>query len=550
MNPELIFLHIPKAAGTSQRRSFRQYYGPENIFWIGDDCPGEVRRYPREQVGERLLVGGHKPLSFYPRDFDPLYCAVLRDPVERAISLFAYYTQPEMARSENERKVRQGILNRLLKEGIDPNSMFNSIRQCRSFRQEISNMQCAYISNSRANFKGALKSLRQHDFVLGSIKHYGRFHRRLGELLEWPNEEPDALNRSKENYASAYLDLEELVALLHELNAEDSKLMDFVVREHDGLYERQRDPQGRQKRLCRLPLRPWMSRDAQMNWGKTAGQLWPTRANAQLPWPRDKIFVSQANHLLYMAIPGPAIGIVRRLMLDSSAVQHQDAALGLGLGRILARFETGLMLGDRSGDQIEQILEDDAYFRFSVLHEPVTRLIDVYTDKFVVNRAELVEAPRLAALVAGVAGVPGRDTADVDEGISFREFVAAILGQKPQQQHWLWAQQFLYLRGLCGYDKLYRPDQLTILQRDLEKLRGFSFTLPAVAPGAGTFPRAAGEGLEIGGKYADCRAADLPRDPSVWRSHLLDAMLRDLILEYYARDCELYNSCVENEMGA
>ena len=79
--PELVFLLIPKAAGTSQQNAFALHYGSENIFWIGKDCRPNIWHYPRAQVGERYVVGGHKRLSFYPRGLDSLYCAILRDPV-------------------------------------------------------------------------------------------------------------------------------------------------------------------------------------------------------------------------------------------------------------------------------------------------------------------------------------------------------------------------------------------------------------------------------------------------------------------------------------
>ena len=321
-SPELIFLHIPKAAGTSQHRSFRQYYGPENVFWIGEDCPGDVRRYPAKLVADRLLVGGHKPLSFYPSHFDPLFCAVLRDPVERAISLFSYYTQPGLARAEEGRIRRAAILERMKKNGMDPDSMLNSIRRCRSFRHEISNMQCRYISESSADFAKVRDSLERHDFVLGTIGTYDAFHRELGNLLEWPDEQPGALNRSKANYASAYLADEELVALVRELNEEDEKLLHYVTQQHAGLYINFRDRDARVERLSGLPLKPWMSRPSQADWEATARAFWPAREEKRLAWPLEQVVVSEPARLLYGAIPGPANTVVQRLMLGTSGVKH------------------------------------------------------------------------------------------------------------------------------------------------------------------------------------------------------------------------------------
>jgi len=543
VTPELVFLHIPKTAGTSQQRAFLQYHGSENVFWIGYDCPPGVRRYPAGLVGDSLLVGGHKPLSFYPGHFDPLYCAVLRDPVERAISLYVYYTQPQLASSAEERETRREILQRLQEKGMDPGSMLNSLRNCRSFRREVSNQQCAYISGSRDNFDGALRSLRQHDFLLGTIEDYSRFYARLVELLAWPDNEPAILNRSKDNYAGTYLEDEALVALLRELNTQDQKLLDFVNREHAGLYERQRDPQARLRRLQGLPLLPWISRNGREDWKQLAARFWPAKSEGSLAWPRDRILVEETSKLMYMPIPGPANACPQVAMLEHSSVAHPRAVLALGLGRVLARFATGLMLADRNRAEIDAILQDDTYFRFAILNDPVARLVDVYVDRFVLNRSELPDSPRLAALVAWVQG---KAAPDVDEGISFREFVTAVLGQKTHRQHWLWKPQYLYLQGLPGYDKLYRQDQLHILESDLMRLRGVPVTIPKSAPLPGSAP--AGAGTVSSGRYADCRCAALPAEPARWRDQLVDSTLCQAILTGYSRDCELYNRTAENEI--
>ena len=190
--PELVFLHIPKTAGTSQLNAFTQYYGAANVFWIGKDCAPDIWRYPQAQVGERFVVGGHKRLAFYPRHLDPLYCALLRDPIERAISLFVYHTRPELAVIEpwSDGQARSALLEKLLARGIDPDSMLNSIRNCRPFRQQISNYQCRYLSRDRATFAAVRRSLQGCDVAIGTVASYDRFQRELWDLLDWTGRGP------------------------------------------------------------------------------------------------------------------------------------------------------------------------------------------------------------------------------------------------------------------------------------------------------------------------------------------------------------------------
>ena len=540
--PELVFLHIPKTAGTSQRRSFAQYYGRENIFWIGDDCPGEVRDYPARELQGRLVVGGHKPLSFYPRRLDALYCAVLRDPVHRAISLFSYYTQPESAQTALGRQTRAAILERMRKQGMNPDSMLGSIRDCQAFRREISNVQCGYLSRSRKTFKGALHSLRKNDFILGSLNEYNRFHQRLGELLGWPDEEPGALNLSKANYESGYLGDPELVAQLRELNEEDYKLTQFLHREHDDLYVNLRNPARRQQRLGRLTIKPWRTALARQDWRQIARQYWPARDKGSSPWPSGQVLICESRSLMYVSIPGPADPAVRRMMLACSAVPHRDAALGLGLGRVLSNFNTGLMLRDHSQARVDELLADRQLLRFALLQDPITRLLDVYVQKFAQQRADLARTPRLAALVRvfhADASTP------LEDSISFREFVTGILGQKPHEQHPLWARQSLYLEAVGGCDRLYRQDRIEVLRSDLEQLRGITGQFPETK--TGTCPGAAHAAKSVlsDGEYADCRAHALPSDTSVWRDRLVDERLAEQILSYYAQDCDLYNDMAD-----
>ena len=552
MNPELVFLHIPKTAGTSQHRSFRQYYGAGNIFWFGDDCPGNIGKYPRKQVGDRLVVGGHKPLGFYPGSFDPLYCAVLRDSVDRAISLFSYYTQPSLAHSERGRKIREEVLSGWLRQGIDPGSMVNSIRNCRAFREEISNLQCAYISASRPDFNSALKTLGRYDFVLGTLEQYDRFHDYLGEILDWPEEQPVSLNRSKGDYASGYLDDRELVDLVRELNREDDRLLEFVRELHGGLYVNLRDPEGRRGCLQKLPLKAWMNRRLGLSWEDVGAQLWPPRevGPAKLPWPLGLAMVSEHCRLMFMPIPGAATPFARRFMLDCAELEHAGTALDLGLGRILSKFRTGLMLADHDAEFCKSVRHRSDYFKFSILSEPVNRLVGVYAVYFVQNREQLDERPNLADLANMVRETRGDGGGENgDRGITFREFVAAILKRKPRRQNSLLTPQFLYLKGMGDYSKLYREDQLELLASDLSAFTGVQLEVPAAIPLPDKVPLLAGEGVDLSGVYADTLPADLPDDPAQWRPHLVDEQLREDILAYYAQDCELYNQLADEPPG-
>jgi len=530
-SPELVFIHIPKAAGTSQQRAFNEHLGLDQVFWIGRDCSPDIGSYPRALIGERPVVAGHKRLAFFPRSFDPLYCAILRDPIERAISLFVYYTHPELATNDQARAVRQQLLDTLLAQGIEPDSMYRSIRNCRGFRRQISNTQCSYLSRGRATFSAVLRSRQPHDCIVGTMGQYPRYQHELWRLLDWADEEPVKVNRSKENYAARYLEDQALVELIASLNREDEKLVRWVESEHQGLWLQLQDAARRRRRLRRLPLLAAGQRASPWTW-EDATDLWPARKPGRLQWPLSRMLVADTGRLLYMPIPGPLDVPIQRLMLRLSSVVHQDAVLQLGLERVVSHYATGLLLEDRSEAGIEAISAADDYFKFAIIYHPAARLVDIFRLRFVENRASLPRAPRLYRLLGQAQG---SSEPDPRAGISFRQFVQAVLsGEHP---HRLWLPQVQYLLWADTYDRLYRPDQAAELEADLGRITGQSTLLER-----GALDRIIAAGSVAGpARYADTPAGELPADPERWLDQLVDASLLAAIEDYYTWDVTLYN---------
>jgi hypothetical protein len=532
--PELVFLHIPKAAGTSQRSAFHRHYGIENIFWIGRDCPPNISRYPRGQVGERFVVGGHKLLSFYPRDLDPLYCAILRDPIDRAISLFGYYTRPGLARSAWEEKARSDVLEKMRDKGIDPESMLLSIRNCRPFRQEISNFQCKYLSLGARTFAEVRKSLQNFDHAIGTLSSHEQFHRELGDLLGWPEEPSVQINRSRDNYLAPFLQDEELVGLIRELNREDQLLVDWVETEHRGLWMNLRDANERRRRLRSLPLVPFGPKASERSLEEVR-DLWPARGPAKLKWPLSRMMVAEPHRLIYMPTPGAADPVLKRMMLELSSVPHREELQALGVDRVVEQFATGLMLDDLSQAEISSIAQSRDYFKFAILYEPVARLVDMYQQRFVQMRKLLPKWPQLYKAVADAQGLADPDC---ELGISFRQFVQACVGERYNSR--LLRTQTRFLPWPDSYDRFYRPDQLQLLTNDLARLRGISVDLPEVIVNAvPAVPTAKAE-------HADTPAGQLPQDPAQWRGQLVDEALLEMIKSFYAEDFKLYNRTADN----
>ena len=87
----LIFLHIPKTAGTTLHQIIDRHYSIERIYWVHATQVAEsitaFKNLPEEQRGRYQLIKGH--MGFGLHKFVPHPCryfTLLRDPVKRIIS--------------------------------------------------------------------------------------------------------------------------------------------------------------------------------------------------------------------------------------------------------------------------------------------------------------------------------------------------------------------------------------------------------------------------------------------------------------------------------
>jgi hypothetical protein len=91
--PVLIFLHIPKTAGSSLGHAMHRQYGRSSIFFIDGNHPMQsVDKFislPADIKSQYLCISGHIPFGLH--EYIPqqvVYTTVLRNPVERLISLY------------------------------------------------------------------------------------------------------------------------------------------------------------------------------------------------------------------------------------------------------------------------------------------------------------------------------------------------------------------------------------------------------------------------------------------------------------------------------
>jgi hypothetical protein len=90
----LLFLHIPKAAGTTLARIAERHIPPRKQYRLGANAQAAIERFNRMDEKERKrfrYIAGHFPYGVHEQVPGPsAYLTMLRDPVERVISFYHF----------------------------------------------------------------------------------------------------------------------------------------------------------------------------------------------------------------------------------------------------------------------------------------------------------------------------------------------------------------------------------------------------------------------------------------------------------------------------
>jgi hypothetical protein len=90
-----IFLHLPKAGGSTLNRIISRQYGPHEIYKVRvaprSEIVAELNGMPAEQLRGLRMIIGHAAFGLHAAVPKPCsYITILRDPIERVISQYYY----------------------------------------------------------------------------------------------------------------------------------------------------------------------------------------------------------------------------------------------------------------------------------------------------------------------------------------------------------------------------------------------------------------------------------------------------------------------------
>jgi hypothetical protein len=92
-HPPVIFLHNLKAGGTTFREILIRQYGARAVYTVGGRhrTTGDLRRIRSLDVDKVRVIQGHIPFGVHELlRRESTYVTLLRDPVERIVSLYRF----------------------------------------------------------------------------------------------------------------------------------------------------------------------------------------------------------------------------------------------------------------------------------------------------------------------------------------------------------------------------------------------------------------------------------------------------------------------------
>jgi hypothetical protein len=224
----LVYIHVPKTAGTTLKAVLEAYAGPEGMF---SAYPGagfahprleDWRKLPIESKSRIKVVAGHYQYDAFKSTINSAevkYMTFLRDPIDRIISLYKHHMASDPAFKSKPVSLLKFIGSS--DSGISIQLRNHQVRMLAGIPQNI--------GLTREHLRRAVHNMNSEFLLVGLTESFDKGLIALSQKLGMPLASLNRLNVSRDSTDRGYYSDAE-IDRIRELNGLDYELYDHVRR--------------------------------------------------------------------------------------------------------------------------------------------------------------------------------------------------------------------------------------------------------------------------------------------------------------------------------
>ena len=243
----LVFLHIPKTAGTTLHLIIERQYNPGNIVTIHTSVENaqqisRLQNLPSTQKQKIKVIKGHTFYGWHQLMPQPcIYFTLLRNPVERFISNYYFMLKTEghvLGQQLLKQKVTlEDFVSWTGEDNYQTRFLAKNIGEA---DLDIRESEC-----TRATLERAKKNLRKNFAVVGTVEEFDTTLLLLKKTFGWKNVFYKVKNKNKQRPSNSLIS-QETLSLIEEKNQLDLELYQYateilqtLVKNQDKSFEKE-----------------------------------------------------------------------------------------------------------------------------------------------------------------------------------------------------------------------------------------------------------------------------------------------------------------------
>ena len=225
MNDTLIFLHLPRTGGTTLRDILSKQYSDKVTFENKTllDTDQNFNAENKSEKGKHKLIKGHVYFGIHEQiTQNCTYFSMMRDPVERIISVYNYVKN--RPRHKDYNFIQNMSIEDYVKSG---RNQFIDNGQTRLLAGRHTSLEVPFRKINEGHLEQAKENIKSHFILVGLTERYDETLLLLQRMLQWKTPTYSIANAAKREKKTKQL-AQKIRELITEYNQLDLQLYHYV----------------------------------------------------------------------------------------------------------------------------------------------------------------------------------------------------------------------------------------------------------------------------------------------------------------------------------